>query len=119
MIIDFNALSDGEKCFFLCAVVLSASQRYGPLLCFWDEPDNYLAASEVGFFVVALRSAFMAGNQLLITSHNPEAIRKFSSENTLILHRNSHLEPTQLTRLEDVKITGDLTEALVLDELDP
>jgi predicted ATPase len=118
MTIDFNALSDGEKCFFLCAVVLSASQRYGPLLCFWDEPDNYLAVSEVGFFVVALRRAFGSGSQLLITSHNPEAIRKFSNDNTFVLYRNSHLEPTRLTLLEDVKATGDVTETLLLDELD-
>jgi len=118
MSVDFKALSDGEKCFFLCAVVLSASQRYGPLLCFWDEPDNYLAASEVGFFVVALRRAFGDGNQLLITSHNPEAIRKFSNDNTFILHRKSHLEPTQMKRLKDITISGDLTESLIFDDLD-
>ena len=118
MTVDFQALSDGEKCFFLCAVVLSAARRYGPLLCFWDEPDNFLAPSEVGFFVMALRREFGEGNQLLITSHNPEAIRKFSDENTFILHRNSHLEPTRLKRLEDTNVPGDLSEALILDELD-
>lgn len=49
--IEFNDLSDGEKCFFLCAVVLAANKFYGPLFCFWDEPDNYLSLSEVGHFV--------------------------------------------------------------------
>ena len=39
----FEDLSDGEKCFMICAVVLAANDAYGPLLCFWDEPDNYLA----------------------------------------------------------------------------
>ena len=47
----FEDLSDGEKCFFLCAVVLTANEYYGPLFCFWDEPDNYLSLSEVGHFV--------------------------------------------------------------------
>ena len=53
--IEFNDLSDGEKCFFLCAVVLAANKFYGPLFCFWDEPDNYLSLSEVGHFVMSLR----------------------------------------------------------------
>ncbi|MFN5837662.1 MAG: AAA family ATPase, partial [Pseudanabaena sp.] len=36
--LDFKELSDGEKCFFLCAVVLAANKYYSPF-CFWDEPD--------------------------------------------------------------------------------
>jgi hypothetical protein len=52
--VDFKDLSDGEKCFFLCAVVLAANKFYGPLFCFWDEPDNYLSISEVGHFVISL-----------------------------------------------------------------
>ena len=90
----FEDLSDGEKCFMICALVLAANDAYGPLLCFWDEPDNYLALSEVGHFVLALRKAFQSGGQFIATSHNPEAIRRFSEENTLLLYRKSHLEPT-------------------------
>lgn len=55
--LDFKELSDGEKCFFLCAVVLAANKYYSPF-CFWDEPDNYLSLSEVGHFVTALRRSF-------------------------------------------------------------
>ena len=95
----FEALSDGEKCFFICAVTLAASQAYGPIFCFWDEPDNYLSLSEVGHFVMALRRSFQNGGQLLVTSHNPEAVRRFSDENTLILGRRSHLEPTRVRPL--------------------
>lgn len=91
--IDFEDLSDGEKCFFLCAVVLAANKYYGPLFCFWDEPDNYLSLSEVGHFVTTLRRSFKNSGQLLVTSHNDEAIRRFSDENTFILDRKSHLEP--------------------------
>ncbi|MEH2374790.1 AAA family ATPase [Nostoc sp.] len=78
--VDFEALSDGEKCFFLCSVVLAANESYGPLFCFWDEPDNYLAISEVGHFLTSLRRSFKNVGQILVTSHNPEAIRKFSNE---------------------------------------
>ena len=45
----FEDLSDGEKCFFICAVVLASNESYGPIFCFWDEPDNYLSLSESGF----------------------------------------------------------------------
>jgi predicted ATPase len=109
----FEDLSDGEKCFMICALVLAANDAYGPLLCFWDEPDNYLALSEVGHFMLALRKAFESGGQFIATSHNSEAIRRFSDENTFVLYRNSHLEPTMVRPLSEIKVSGDLVEALV------
>jgi len=115
--VPFYDLSDGEKCFFLCAVVLAANQFYGPLFCFWDEPDNFLSLSEVGHFVLSLRRLFSTRGQLVITSHNPEAIRRFSDENTLVLDRRSHLEPTLIRSLKDLEVTGDLVEALIRGDL--
>jgi predicted ATPase len=117
--IPFENLSDGEKCFMICALVLAANDAYGPLLCFWDEPDNYLAPSEVGHFVLALRKAFQSGGQFIATSHNPEAISRFSDENTLVLHRKSHLEPTIVRPLSELHVSGDLVSALVRGDLEP
>jgi predicted ATPase len=117
--IPFNDLSDGEKCFMICGLVLAANESYGPLFCFWDEPDNYLALSEVGHFVMALRRAFQSGGQFIATSHNPEAIRRFSDENTLVLQRRSHLEPTMVRPLSDLKLNGDLIAALTRGDLQP
>nr|WP_017714634.1 AAA family ATPase [Prochlorothrix hollandica] len=114
--IEFKDLSDGEKCFFLCAVVLAANKYYGPLFCFWDEPDNYLSLSEVGHFIVSLRRSFKNDSQLLATSHNEEAIRKFSSENIFLLDRKSHLEPTLIRLLSEVPINGDLIDNLILGD---
>jgi ABC-type multidrug transport system ATPase subunit len=94
--VPFADLSDGEKCFMICAMVLAANNAYGPLVCFWDEPDSHLALSEVGHFVMALRKAFQSGGQFITTSHNPETIRRFSGENTLVLHRKNHLERVYL-----------------------
>jgi predicted ATPase len=119
MIIPFEDLSDGEKCFMICAVVLAANDAYGPLLCFWDEPDSYLAIDEVGHFVLALRKAFQSGGQFIATSHNPEAILRFSAENTLLLHRRSHLEPTQVRRLDELHVNGDLVSALIRGDVQP
>ena len=104
----FEDLSDGEKCFMICALVIAANDAYGPLLCFWDEPDNFLAPSEVSSSIMALRKAFRDKGQLIVTSHNPEAIRRFSDENTLVLFRNSHLEPTISRSVEDLRSKGDL-----------
>jgi ABC-type multidrug transport system ATPase subunit len=117
----FGALSDGEKCFFICALVLAAVKAYGPIFCFWDEPDSHLSIDEVGHFVMALRSAFESenGGQILITSHNAEAIRCFSDDNTLVLYRRSHLEPTRVKSLEEMNLKGDLITNLLLGDLEP
>jgi predicted ATPase len=119
LVLPFAGLSDGEKCFVICALVLAANHAYGPVLCFWDEPDNYLALSEVGDFVMALRKAFQSGGQFIATSHNPEAIRRFSDENTLVLYRKSHLEPTMVRPLSEIQVSGDLVGALVRGDLEP
>lgn len=108
----FKYLSDGEKCFMICALVLAAN-AYDPVLCFWDEPDNYLALDEVGHFVMALRKAFQSGGQFIATSHNPEAISRFSDENTLVLSRKNHLEPTTVRPLSEIQVSGDLISALI------
>ncbi|MCW5964350.1 MAG: AAA family ATPase [Bryobacterales bacterium] len=110
-------LSDGEKCFLICALVIAANRAYGPLCCFWDEPDNFLALSEVGHFVQTLRNEFASGGQFIATSHNPEAIRKFSDDNTLLLERRSHLEPTRTSRLSDLHVDGDLINSLILGDI--
>jgi ATPase subunit of ABC transporter with duplicated ATPase domains len=115
----FEDLSDGEKCFMICALVLAANDAYGPILCFWDEPDNYLALSEVGHFVLALRKAFQPGGQFIATSHNPEAIRRFSDENTLVLYRKSHLDPTIVRKLDELHLKGDLVGALIRGDVEP
>jgi hypothetical protein len=121
-LIPFGNLSDGEKCFMICAMVLAANETYGPLLCFWDEPDSHLAPSEVGHFVLALRRAFQSGGQFIATSHNLEAIRHFSDENTFVLTRRNHLEPTVVRPLSELRasgeLTGDLTEALITGDLE-
>jgi energy-coupling factor transporter ATP-binding protein EcfA2 len=110
----FAALSDGEKCFFICALVLAANAAYGPIFCFWDEPDSHLAIDEVGHFITALRRSFeKGGGQVLMTSHNDETIRRFSDDNTMVLTRKSHLDPTRVKTLGELGVKGDLINALL------
>ena len=118
-VIPFERLSDGEKCFFAFATAIAANEAYGPLLCVWDEPDNYLSPSEVGHSVMSLRRAFGAKGQLIAISHNPEAIRQFSDENTLVVYRKNHFEPTQLLPLSAVDTGGDMILSLIRGDLEP
>lgn len=113
----FDVLSDGEKCFFICAVVLAAQENYGPLFCFWDEPDNYLSLSEVGHFIVSLRQGFGGNGQILMTSHNEEAIRRFSNENTWVMSRKSHLEPTVIRLLDEINPPKGVVESLIVGDI--
>lgn len=117
----FEDLSDGEKCFFLSATIVAANRAYGPLLCFWDAPDNFIALDEVGHFIVSLRRAFQNKGQLIVASHNEEAILKFSDQNTWLLGRDSHLESPRIRTLaalrREKKLEGDLTRALIAGEV--
>jgi len=119
MSLPFGDLSDGEKCFMICALVIASNNVYGPLLCFWDEPDNYLAIDEVGHFVLALRKAFQSKGQFIATSHNPEAIRSFSDENTFLLYRRNHFDPTIVRPLNELQVSGDLINALIRGDVEP
>lgn len=116
---EFDRLSDGEKCFFLCAVVLAANRSYGPLFAFWDEPDNYLALSEVSHFVMALRQGFNKGGQIIMTSHNEEAVRRFSNDSTWVVGRRSHLEPSIIRLLEELPPRTDVVQSLLYGDLEP
>ena len=110
-------MSDGEKCFFLSAVLLAANNHSEPFFCFWDEPDNYLSLSEVDHFIMELRRSFKEGRQILVTSHNSQAIGRFSGENTFLLDRKSHLEPTVIKLLNEVPRTDDLITSLICGDI--
>jgi predicted ATPase len=99
----FSALSDGEKCFFICATVLAANKNAGPILAFWDEPDNHLSIHEIEQFIAAIKRNFYQNRgQFVATSHNQQTILCFSDDNTWILGRRSHLEPTQIRSLSEL-----------------
>ena len=119
--LDFDVLSDGEKCILLSAYIAAAnavrSSTDPPVACMWDEPDNHLSLSEVGHFITCMRKMTNRGGQFIATTHHPETIRKFSDDNTFVLTRKSHLEPTVVKLLNANSYTGDLIHALVRDEI--
>jgi predicted ATPase len=113
----FDVLSDGEKCLFVGAVLLAANRAYGPLLAFWDEPDSHLSMAEVRQFAMALRRAFGDSGQVIITSHSAETIRSFSDDNTWVVDRLNHLEPTVIRPLAELQIKGDLVQAILTGQV--
>jgi ABC-type polar amino acid transport system ATPase subunit len=119
--LDFDVLSDGEKCLLVSAYIAAAnavrSPTDVPVVCAWDEPDTHLSLSEVGHFITAIRKMSNSGGQFIATTHHPEAIRKFSDDNTFVLARKSHLEPTVVKLLNKFNYTGDLIHALIRDEI--
>ena len=117
IVVPFERLSDGEKCYFVLAAALAANEAYGPLLCIWDEPDNHLSLSEIGQFITSMRKTAKSGGQFIATSHHPETVRKFSDDNTFVLTRKSHLDPTLSRLLRNCSYNGDLIDALIRDEV--
>lgn len=115
--VEFDSLSDGEKCYFLGAWIFASTAVGFPVICVWDELDRHLSPSEIGQFTTALIKVASNGGQLIATSHHPETIRKFSDDNILVLSRKSHLDPTLSSRLSDVGYTGDLIDAIILDSV--
>ncbi len=118
LILPLDALSDGEKCFVAGALVIAANKAYGPLLCFWDEPDNHVGLPEVNRLLLALRKAFRQGSQFFATTHNPEAIRAFPDEKTFVFLRAGHLEPTVPRLASDLDLSGDLASVLLRGDLE-
>jgi len=115
--VEFDALSDGEKCFFLSGYIVASNAVDYPVVCMWDEPDNHLSLSQVGQFITSMRKMTNRGGQFIATSHHPETIRKFSDENTFVLTRKTHLDPSLPKRLKDFNYSGDLVNALIRDEI--
>jgi len=116
--ISFEEVSDGEKIFFLGAVMLALVEKQSISFCLWDEPDNFLSLHEVQHFIVELRKMGRQGTQLLVTSHHPETVGCFSPENTRVMRRDSRDSKTTLAKLEDMEVIGDDTvTALALGEL--
>lgn len=105
--IAFGDLSDGEKVSVLGATIIALSYIRPGFLCFWDEPDNFLAVSEVQSFITRLRKYLrIKGCQLVLSSHNVETIRTIGIDSTRVLYRASHHEPTRMVSCSD-KFTSD------------
>ncbi len=86
---DFSDMSDGERCLVALYALLHVLGRAGTTVCF-DEPDNYLALSEVQPWVMELEQAVRdAGSQALIISHHPEIMNLIAELNGYVFARSN------------------------------
>jgi energy-coupling factor transporter ATP-binding protein EcfA2 len=110
--LSFDALSSGEKCLVLAAVLLGVVASAENVVCFWDEPDAHLSLSEIEQLTMALRRTFAKRGQCIVSSNNAEVIHCFAPENTYLLDRASHLEPTRVKLVSELANIDDLVGAL-------
>ena len=113
-------LSDGERIQVIVATLLAVTHYQRPTQCWWDEPENHVGLAELGIMMTSLRKAFERdGGQMLVTSHNPEVIRHFSDDNTLLFWRDSHLAPTRTRYVSEIQRGGDIVESILTRDLVP
>lgn len=85
----FADLSDGERCLIALYTILQVLSRPDTTVCF-DEPDNYLALSEIQPWLLELRSVvYQAGSQALIVSHHPEFMNLIADGNGHVFSRDN------------------------------
>lgn len=113
----FDRLSDGEKCQFIAASLITLSAHLPNLTVFWDEPDNYITTSEVAYLLPALCNCFQKRGQLIVSSHSREAIVTFGENEIISFKRPSHYSPVRQPQTaqemrESGFLTGSLDEAL-------
>lgn len=120
--LDASLLSNGEKIYLITSILLALIENNEPILCVWDEIDQYIALPELSFFISRCRKAFEnseKGSQLFVTTHNSRVMYEFSRHNTYLLKRSSHLQPSRITTLENERFASpDIVSAYENGELD-
>jgi hypothetical protein len=71
---NFLELSEGQRALAVLYMAVDSLARHGAVLCF-DEPDNFVALSEIQPWLQVLRDALETrGGQAMIISHHPEVM---------------------------------------------
>jgi len=84
----FAELSDGQRALIALYALLHCSVSQGALLLL-DEPDNFVALSEIQPWLVALADKVRdEGGQALVVSHHPEIIDYLASADALVFARD-------------------------------
>lgn len=91
-----SELSDGQRVLTVLYTILHAVARHSSLLVF-DEPDNFVAQSEIQPWLSALREAVADSRvgTLVVISHHPEVIDYLAVDEALYLWRSDE-GPTRL-----------------------
>lgn len=94
--VDFDALSDGQRCLIVLHAVIALVPRACSLLLL-DEPDTHVTPTEILPLFTALRDqASRSGMQVMVSSHHPQVIDLLAPDTPweLVLRQGKvHAEP--------------------------
>lgn len=110
--LSFSQLSYGERIFVLWAAILASVRLEQISICVWDEPDNYISLLEIQYFFNAFKKEFRNKALFVATTHNPETMRMFSSDEIFILSRGNHLEPIRVQFVSELNFKDDIVEGI-------
>lgn len=110
--LSFSQLSYGERIFVLWSAVLASVKLEQISICVWDEPDNYISLLEIQYFFHSFKKEFKNKALFFSTTHNPEAMRMFSSDEVFILTRENHLVPIRLQMVSELNLKDDIVEVI-------
>lgn len=98
----FSEISDGQKMLMALYAIVHFASRQTALVCI-DEPDNYLAISEILPLISALQEMSEEDGcaHLLIASHHPEFYRQLAMEEGFVLRRKGN-EGVCVMRIADL-----------------
>jgi predicted ATPase len=86
---DLDELSDGQRALVALYTLIHAFPEGGVTLCL-DEPDNFVALSELQPWLGYLEEKIAAGEiQALFISHHPELINELAVESGVLFSRES------------------------------
>lgn len=104
--LSLDELSEGQRTLLVLYTVLHALAPWTSLLVF-DEPDNFVAQSEIQPWLSGLRDAVVdaAKGTLLVISHHPEVIDYLAADQALLFRRDSG-GPTRMHELQIDRAQG-------------
>jgi predicted ATPase len=111
--IGVHELSEGQRVLLVLYTILHAVAPRATLLVF-DEPDNFVAQSEIQPWLSLLRESVTNAGQgtLLVISHHPEVIDYLAADQALYLWRSEDGP----TRIRSLSTEMDLSEGLLASE---
>lgn len=108
----FSQLSYGERIFVLWSAILASVKLEQISLCVWDEPENYISLVEIQHYFNSLKQAFHKTALFIATTHNPETMRMFATEDIFILSRKHHLEPIRMQWVSELDVQHDIVDMI-------
>jgi len=103
----FDRLSDGQRALVFLYAILHMNRGHGHTLLL-DEPDNYVALSEIQPWLMTLSDQIGEDiPQAIICSHHPEVIDYLGYEHGVLLDR-SDAGPVTARRVADLNLDGAL-----------